>query len=154
MALERGKVDAAVLEYIDLQLAGDEFARHKNLGALSDLSPITAEGVFAVSGKRLREHPEQVRRFVDGMLDGFAAVYGPGGRKAFVAEAGKGPYFNGSDAIAGKVYDYHRSIELWPRREQPFTAPEYARTVRFYKGHEMIEKSARFGDLWDLSFWR
>ncbi len=154
VALERGKVDAAVLEYIDLQLAGDKFARHKNLGALSDLSPITAEGVFAVSGKRLRENPEQIRRFVDGMLDGFAAVYGPGGRKAFVAEAGKGPFFDGSDAIAGKVYDYHRSIDLWPRRERPYTASEYARDLEFWKTHEVVEKTAPFGDLWDMSFWR
>ena len=154
VALERGKVDAAVLEYADLLNAGEKLSGYENLGAPGKLSPITAENVLAVSGKRLREKPDEVERFLDGMLDGYAVIYGPAGREAFVAESGKGPFLNGSDASAGKLYDYHRSIGIWPRRDRPYTAAEYAPLVRFWKRHGVVEKSAPFGELWDTSYWR
>ena len=154
VALERGKVEAAVLEYADILNAGEKLSGYVNLGTYGKLPPITAENVFAVSGKRLREEPEEVERFVHGMLDGYAVIYGPDGREAFVAEGSKGPFLNGSRARAGKLYDYHRSIGIWPRGDRPYTAAEYARAVRFWKRHGVVEKSAPFSEIWDTSFWR
>ena len=87
-------------------------------------------------------------------LDGYAAVYGPGGRAAFVATGRAGPFLNGSGAVAGKLYDYHRGLGNWPRRDRPFTAREFARSLRFGRKHGMVEKSASFEEVWDMEFWR
>jgi ABC-type nitrate/sulfonate/bicarbonate transport system substrate-binding protein len=154
VALERGKLDAAVTEHVDLQLAGSKLAGYPRFQAPRGSQPVGAATVFAVSGKRLRENPEEVRRYVDGMLDGYAVLYARGGRSAFVARGEEDRLFGASKAAAGRVYDFNRKRGFWPRRGQPFTASQFALNQRFLKHHDIVEKRASFDEVWDTSFWR
>lgn len=154
VALERGKLDAAVIEHVEVQLAGSKLARYPRFQAPRGSVPVGAATVFAVSGKRLREKPDEVRRYVDGMLDGYASLYAPGGRSAFVARGEEDRLFGASKAAAGRVYDFNRKRGFWPRRGRPFTASQFGLNRRFLEQHEIVEKGASFGEVWNTSFWR
>jgi ABC-type nitrate/sulfonate/bicarbonate transport system substrate-binding protein len=143
-----------VIENVEVQLAGSKLAGYPRFQAPRGSVPVGAATVFAVSGKRVREKPEEVERFVNGMLDGYDSLYTRGGRSAFIATGEKERLFGASNAAAGRVYDSNRTRGFWPRREQPFTASQFARNLRFLKRHEVVEKDASFDEVWDTSFWR
>jgi NitT/TauT family transport system substrate-binding protein len=151
-ALVGDKVDAIALEYGDAQLL---LAREPGLhivASLYDIAPYLVSEVLVVRGSLIREDPEVVERVVGGLLDGFEYVRTPEGGSAWLVQAKEvaGPE---EVPVLEKVYDRQRTIDYWPRKDQPLTAERYQRILRFWLSEGLLEKAVPFGDVWQISFW-
>ena len=80
--LASGRVDAAVLDKPDYERLRQHGLALDVLGRLSDFRPRSAQNVWVVSQRYEEKHRALVGRVVRGLLDGYAFVYGPAGRRA------------------------------------------------------------------------
>ena len=153
-ALAAGRVDAAVLQYPDYERL---LAQDPGLGVLAELSafrPRSAETVWVVSNDYERLHRPLVRRLVTGLLDGYAYAYRPAGRRAWLRLARRTALKGEDPALATRLYAYYRRVRFWPLRDEPVTAAEHRRTVRFWLRMGQLERYVPFDRVWDESFWR
>lgn len=154
LALANGRLDATTLEFVDREQLRKELPGFHVLGALRDFSPVRSQIVYAVSGDFLRKHRGRARRFVQGLLDGYATLYRPGGRRAFVAEAGRSTLKGEPRKLAGDAYDFYRGLRFWPQRGQAETRSQFDRAQAFWKRYGVVQKGAPFERVWDTSLWR
>jgi ABC-type nitrate/sulfonate/bicarbonate transport system substrate-binding protein len=154
LALANGRLDATALEFVDRERLRKELPGFHILGALRDFSPVRAQVVYAMSGDFLRKHRGRARRIVQGLLDGYATLYEAGGRRAFVAEAGRSTLKGEPPKLAGDAYDFYRRLGFWPRRGQVETRRNYDRTLAYWKRYGIVQKGAPFGRVWDTSLLR
>jgi ABC-type nitrate/sulfonate/bicarbonate transport system substrate-binding protein len=153
-ALAAGKVDAAVLDEADYQRLLGRGRSLVVLARLSDFRPRSAQTVWVVSQSYERMHRAQLQRVVDGLLAGYAFVYTPAGRRAWI-EVARRSALRGRDArLAPRLYAFYRRTRSWPLRGDPVTPAQHARTVRFWLGARELEKPVPFARVWDSSFWR
>ena len=80
--LAAGRVDAAVLDRVDYERLRARGLHLAVLARLSEYRPRSAETVWVVSESYEQTHRVLVRRLVRGLLDGYAFVYTPAGRRA------------------------------------------------------------------------
>jgi ABC-type nitrate/sulfonate/bicarbonate transport system substrate-binding protein len=153
-ALEAGKVDAAVLDEANFERLVGRGQRPVVLARLADFRPRSAQTVWVVSQSYERLHRAQLRRVVDGLLAGYAFVYTPTGRRAWI-ETARRSVLRGRDArLAPRLYDFYRRSRSWPLRDAPVTPAQHARTVRFWLHAHELDKPVPFARVWDSSFWR
>jgi ABC-type nitrate/sulfonate/bicarbonate transport system substrate-binding protein len=150
-ALAAGRVDAAVLDEAD-------YERLRGLGVvvlarLSALEPRSAASVWVVSQSWADKHPVLVGRIVRGLLDGYAYVYTPAGRRAWIVAAGRS-VFRADPTLAPRIYDFYRSLRFWPLRDRPVTRVEHQRAVRFWLDAHELARYVPFARVWDPSWWR
>jgi ABC-type nitrate/sulfonate/bicarbonate transport system substrate-binding protein len=153
-ALEAGKVDAAVLDEADYQRLLGRGRSLVVLARLADFRPRSAQTVWVVSQNYERTHRAQLQRVVDGLLAGYAFVYTPAGRRAWI-ETARRSVLRGPDArLAPRLYAYYRRTRSWPLRGEPVTPAQHARTVRFWIHAHELDKPVPYARVWDSSFWR
>jgi ABC-type nitrate/sulfonate/bicarbonate transport system substrate-binding protein len=150
-ALAAGRVDAAVLDEAD-------YERLRGLGVvvlarLSALEPRSAASVWVVSQSWADKHSVLVGRIVRGLLDGYAYVYTPAGRRAWIVAAGRS-VFRADPTLAPRIYDFYRSLRFWPLRDRPVTRVEHQRAVRFWLAAHELARYVPFTRVWDPSWWR
>jgi ABC-type nitrate/sulfonate/bicarbonate transport system substrate-binding protein len=150
-ALAAGHVDAAVLDEAD-------YERLRGLGVvvlarLRELEPRSAASVWVVSQSWADKHPVLVGRIVRGLLDGYAYVYTPAGRRAWIAAAGRS-VFRADPTLAPPIYELYRSVRFWPLRDRPVTRAEHQRAVRFWLDAHELARYVPFARVWDPSWWR
>lgn len=153
-ALERGRIDATSLEFVDQQRLKTRIEGLHVLARLRDLAPTVAPTVLVTTGRYLRGNRDVVERVVHGLLDGYDFVYGDEGKAAFVAEARRGPLSEDPPALAAQTYDFYREEGLWPRADEPIDADRMVATQRFWLKTGQLEKSLPFPKIWDVSFWQ
>lgn len=152
-ALASGRVDAAVLEQVDYERLLARGEALTVLARLSDFRPRSTQTVWVVSQKYERTHRALLGRVVDGLLAGYAFVYTPAGRRAWLALARRSVLEDENPALAANVYAFYRRIRFWPLRDEPVTAEQHSRTVRFWIGAHQLEHFVPFARVWDESFW-
>jgi ABC-type nitrate/sulfonate/bicarbonate transport system substrate-binding protein len=153
-ALAAGKVDAAVLDEVDYERLLARGERLVALARLSAVRPRSAQTVWVVSQSYEQAHRRQLQRVVDGLLGGYAFVYTPAGRRAWIAVARRSA-LKGPDApLAPRIYAFYRRTRFWPLRDRPVTPSQHARTVRFWVQAQELKGPVPFARVWDSSFWR
>jgi ABC-type nitrate/sulfonate/bicarbonate transport system substrate-binding protein len=153
-ALAAGKVDAAVLDEAGYQRLLGRGRSLVVLARLADFRPRSAQTVWVVSQSYERMHRAQLQRVVDGLLAGYAFVYTPAGRRAWI-ETARRSVLRGPDArLAPRLYAYYRRSRSWPLRGEPVTPAQHARTVRFWIHAHELDKPVPYARVWDSSFWR
>jgi ABC-type nitrate/sulfonate/bicarbonate transport system substrate-binding protein len=150
-ALAAGRVDAAVLDEPD-------YERLRGLGVvvlarLREFEPRSAASVWVVSQSWADKHPVLVGRIVRGLLDGYAYVYTPAGRRAWIVAARRS-VFRSDPALAPRIYAFYRAVEFWPLRDRPVTRAEHQRAVRFWLDVHELARYVPFARVWDPSWWR
>jgi ABC-type nitrate/sulfonate/bicarbonate transport system substrate-binding protein len=150
-ALAAGRVDAAVLDQADYErLSGLGVVA---LARLRELEPRSAASVWVVSQSWAHEHPALVGRIVRGLLDGYAYVYTPAGRRAWIVTARRS-VFRSDPTLAPSIYAFYRSLRFWPLRDRPITLVEHQRAVRFWLDAHELARPVPFARVWDPRWWR
>jgi NitT/TauT family transport system substrate-binding protein len=152
-ALASGRTDAAVLDEVGYERLLQHGLPLNVLARLSDFRPRSAETVWVVSQRYEDTHRALVGRVVRGLLDGYAFVYTPAGRRAWIAAARRS-VLHGDPELALRIYAFYESVRLWPLRDEPVTPAQHRRTVRFWLGLHQLEGDVPFSHVWDASFWR
>lgn len=153
-ALERGRIDATPLDFVDLQRLRRRMPGLRVLASLRDIAPTVAPTVLVTTSRYVRENKDTVERVVHGLLEGYEFVYGDEGKPAFVAEARRGPLSEDPPALAAQTYDFYRREGLWPRADEPITSARSDATQRYWLKTGQIEKALPFPKIWDVSFWQ
>jgi ABC-type nitrate/sulfonate/bicarbonate transport system substrate-binding protein len=152
--LSARKTDAAVLDasdYVRLRRRGEDL---RVLARLSDFRPRSAQTVWVVSQSYEQMHRALLRRVVDGLLDGYAFVYTPAGRRAWIELARRSVLEGRDAAVAPRIYAIYRRARFWPLRDDPVTPAQHARTVRFWLRAHELERFVPFARVWDERYWR
>jgi ABC-type nitrate/sulfonate/bicarbonate transport system substrate-binding protein len=152
--LAAGRADAAVLDRVDFERLRARGLRVGVLARLSEYRPRSAQTVWVVSERYERTHRRLVRRLVHGLLDGYAFVYTPTGRRAWVTLARRTVLRGKEAALAPGMYSFYRRVGYWPLRTRPVTPEQHARTVRFWLAAGQLDEYVPFSHVWDESFWR
>ena len=153
-ALAGGKVDAAVLDEADYERLREHGEPVTILARLSAYRPRSTQTVWVVSQKYEQTHRMLLRRVVDGLLDGYAFVYTPAGRRAWVSLARRTVLRRENATLAPRLYAFYRRVRFWPLRNAPITPAQHARTVRFWIAAHQLDRFVSFARVWDESFWR
>ena len=153
-ALLAGRIDAAVIEFVDYLRISSQKPGFEILGSTKETSPFPINTVYVVSGDFARKNPELVQDLVSGLLDGYERLYGPEGGKDWKAEAKATALEGESDALVAKVYAFYRDVGFWPRRTGLVARADYDRGTEFWVETGQLERGVPFDRVWDLSFWR
>jgi ABC-type nitrate/sulfonate/bicarbonate transport system substrate-binding protein len=151
--LTAGRVDAAVLDapaygrLLERRVAVDVLAR------LTEFRPRSVESVWVVSQSYEQKHHALVGRIVRGLLEGYAYVYTPAGRRAWITAARRS-VFRGDPELAPRIYDFYRTVRFWPLPDRPVTPAEHQRTVRFWLAAHQLARYVPFSRVWDARWWR
>lgn len=152
-ALAAGRIDAAVLGQPDYARLRGRGLGVVVLARLRELEPRSAATVWVVSQSWADKHPQLVGRIVRGLLDGYAYVHTPAGRRAWIVTARRS-VFRADPTLAPRIYDFYRSLRLWPLRDHPITRAEHQRAVRFWLDAHELARYVPFARVWDPSWWR
>jgi ABC-type nitrate/sulfonate/bicarbonate transport system substrate-binding protein len=152
-ALASGRVDAAVLDEPDYERLRGRGLDVTVLARLSDFEPRSAASVWVVSQSWADKHPVLVGRIVRGLLDSYAYVYTPAGRRAWIVAARRS-VFRGDPTLAPRIYAFYRSAQFWPLRDRPVTRAEHQRAVRFWLDVHELARYVPFSRVWAPSWWR
>lgn len=152
-ALTAGRADAVVLDEPDYERLLQRGVGVDVLARLTDFRPRSAASVWVVSQSYEEKHRPLVGRIVRGLLDGYAFVYTPPGRRAWITAARRS-VFRGDPELAPRIYAFYRSVRFWPLRDRPVTPAEHQRTVRFWLGVHQLARYVPFSRVWDASWWR
>ena len=152
-ALSSGRTDAAVLDEAGYERLLQRGLAVNVLARLSDFRPRSAQTVWAVSQSYERAHRALVARVVRGLLGGYAFVYTPAGRRAWIVAA-RHSVLRDDPELAPRVYDFYEAVRFWPLRSDPVTPAEHRRTVRFWLRLHQLDAYVPFSQVWDTSFWR
>jgi ABC-type nitrate/sulfonate/bicarbonate transport system substrate-binding protein len=153
-ALSARRVDAAVLDEVDYERLRERGESLHVLARLSDFRPRSAQTVWVVAQEYARTHRALLQRVVDGLLEGYAFAYTPAGRKAWLALARRSVLEGERPSVSARVYAFYRRVRFWPLREEPVTAEQHARTVRFWLAAHQLDKFVPYRRVWDPRFWR
>ena len=151
-ALQSGRIEAATLESVDLELARADGAELNTLADPGSRSPSPANS-FLVRCDFAEDNPELLNRVAAGLLPGYASLYGPGGREAWVAKAREGDLADQPVEVAKRIYENERAIGYWPRGA-PLTEAEFNQAQEFYEANGIAEEPVPFDRAWDLTFWQ
>jgi ABC-type nitrate/sulfonate/bicarbonate transport system substrate-binding protein len=152
-ALATDHVDAAVLDQPDYDRLRSRGLPLRLLASLRDFRPRSTQSVWVVSQRYEEMHRRLVGRVVRGLLDGYAFVYTPAGRRAWTALARRS-VLHGDGELAARTYAYYKSVRFWPLRDDPVTPAQHRRTVRFWMDAHQLDEYVPFSHVWDESFWR
>jgi ABC-type nitrate/sulfonate/bicarbonate transport system substrate-binding protein len=154
VGLRQGRLRAAQLDASDVLRLRASMPDIHVLARLSDYGPVTGQLVFVTRPAYARDHDRLLRTFVAGILGASDTLYGPGGRAAFTRVALANALEGEGAALAGSIYDYYRSVGMWPRASRPITCAQYARTASFFRETGQVESSLPFDRVWNLAYWR
>jgi ABC-type nitrate/sulfonate/bicarbonate transport system substrate-binding protein len=152
-ALAAGRVDAAELEEVDYERLRSRGREPTVLARLSDFRPRSTQTVWVASESYARSHRVRLRRVVDGLLEGYAFVYTPAGRRSWLRVARKSALKGDSAALARRIYAFYRRVRFWPLPYEPVTPLQHERTVRFWLAAHQLDRFVPFARVWDASFW-
>ena len=154
-ALLAGRLDAAVLEYVDYVRIRREEPSLRVLANARDVFPLPVSRANVLTEKFIQEHRDQLQEIEDGLLDGYESLYTPEGRRKWIAEAKKAVLKDESDKVVAGVYDFYRKIGFWPRRQDVVTEQEWKRGVEFRIDEGLLKPPVpAFNRVFDISFWR
>jgi phosphonate transport system substrate-binding protein len=153
-ALANGRVDAAVLETVDLQRLERQGVQLNVLAEMRDFWPDTASGGWAVSDDLIEENPELVADLVRVMLDSYQSLYSGEGRQEWLDETGTTVLTEESEQGRKALLDHLLKIGMWPHPNQPVSAEGYDAAVRFWTQNGLLEEGLPFDRVWDTSFWQ
>ena len=153
-ALANGRIDAAVLESVDVQRLREQGFDHNVLSEMRDFWPGSASGGWAVSDKLIEQNPELVADLVRVMLDTYESLYSGDGRQKWLEETGAEALSGESEETRQAVLDHLLEIGMWPRRDEPVTEESYDAAVRFWLQNGLLEEGLPFDQVWDVSFWQ
>ena len=89
-ALASGRIDATPLEFADFERLRGEGGLDLNvLSTLQDLSPVKPRTAFLVRRDFAAKHRPLLQELVNGLVDGYAFLYTPAGRGAWIEKARK-----------------------------------------------------------------
>lgn len=154
-AFAAGRADGVVLDYVDYRLLERRKpGEYAVLSRAQDVLPRVPQNAWVVRTDWAEEHPDLVRRIVEGLLAGYAGVYTDEGRRAWLAEA-KSDLLDGEpDELAESIYEFYRSGAQWPRADEPVTAARHGEATRWWIRHGQTEKPVSFEDSWLIDYWR
>ena len=153
-ALANGRIDAAVLESVDVQRLRGQGFRLNVLAEMRDFWPGSASGGWAVSDETIEEDPELVADVIRVMLDTYESLYTGEGREQWLEETGAEALSGESEETREALLDHLLEIGMWPRRAEPVTEESYDAAVRFWLQNGLIEEGLPFARVWDVSFWQ
>jgi ABC-type nitrate/sulfonate/bicarbonate transport system substrate-binding protein len=152
-ALASDRTDAAVVDEVGYERLLRRGLAVNVLARLEDFRPRSTETVWVVSQSYEKTHRALVARVIRGLLDGYAFVYTPAGRRAWIAGARR-TVLDGEPELAPRLYHFYKSARSWPLREEPVTPAQHRRTVRFWLDLHQLDEYAPYSQVWDASFWR
>jgi ABC-type nitrate/sulfonate/bicarbonate transport system substrate-binding protein len=154
-ALAARRVDAASLDFADLErLRARDGDRFTLLTRGSDVLPETPALVFAVDEDWAAENSDLLAVTVRTLLDGYEDVYEDESRGRWISEARR-LFLTGEDRdVAPRLYDFYRSIGLWPKRSTLPTEHMHDVAVRDMVATNQIEGSVSYDDAWLADYWR
>jgi ABC-type nitrate/sulfonate/bicarbonate transport system substrate-binding protein len=152
-ALTSKRIDATALRYHEyLRVRARDPGIH-SLGEMQTFEPGRMTQVWVVTDQFARRNRRQLQTLVGDMLGGYAFVYRPQGRAAWIAD-GQHDVFRGDPAsIAAAVYAHYRTLGMWPRPDRPITAADYQRQVNLLVSTGQVPRSTPFRTVWDPTFW-
>jgi ABC-type nitrate/sulfonate/bicarbonate transport system substrate-binding protein len=153
-ALTSGRIDAAALEFPDLELVSAKEAGLTPVASLHEIAPFLMADVWIVRKDFAEKNRELLEDVVGGLLDGYEFVRSEAGRKAWLAEAK--PHAGGKEgeAVLDAIYDRSKEIRYWPRRDEPVSEERHDQSVRFWRDAGLVESHVPFDEVWDTSFWQ
>jgi ABC-type nitrate/sulfonate/bicarbonate transport system substrate-binding protein len=153
-ALTSGRIDAAALEFPDLELVSAKEEGLTPVASLNEIAPFLMADVWIVRKDFAEDNRELLNEVVGGLLDGYEFVRGEEGREAWLAEAK--PYAGGEEgqAVLDAIYDRSKEIRYWPRRDEPVSEERHDQSVRFWREAGLVENDVPFDEVWDTSFWK
>jgi NitT/TauT family transport system substrate-binding protein len=154
-ALADGRVDAAALDFADFErLRAHDEDRFTLLSRGSDVLPETPALVFAVDEEWAAKNSDLLAVTVRSLLDGYEDVYAHASRDRWISEARR-LFLTGEDGdVAPGLYDFYRSIGLWPRRSTLPTEDMHDAAVRDMVATKQIEGAVSYVDAWFVDYWR
>lgn len=153
-ALVAGRLDAAVLAYVDFLRISREKPDLRLLGTARGVIPFSAARPLVVSEK-LRGQRDRMQRIVTGMLAGYEFLYTPAGRREWLATAKRTALKDETDASRAQIYAFYRGIGVWPRRNRIPTPAEWQQGTDFRILRGILKPPApSFTQMFDFSFWR
>jgi ABC-type nitrate/sulfonate/bicarbonate transport system substrate-binding protein len=152
-ALVSDRIDAAALEFPDLELLSSQEDGLTPVASLKEIAPFLIADVWFVKSDFAEENPELLEEVVGGLLDGYEELHTDAGRAAWLDQAR--PYAGGKEgeAVLDEIYERHRATAYWPRRAQPVDERRHAQLLRFWRDAELVEGNPSFEEVWDTSFW-
>jgi ABC-type nitrate/sulfonate/bicarbonate transport system substrate-binding protein len=153
-ALANGRVDAAVLETVDLQRLQRQGEKLNVLAEMRDFWPQgSASGGWLVRDELIEENPELTADMVRILLETYDSLYSGEGRQGWLDET--------EEVLAGEseesreaLLDHLLEIGIWPRRDEPQSEKSYDAAVEFWQQNELLEEGLPFEQVWDTSFWQ
>jgi ABC-type nitrate/sulfonate/bicarbonate transport system substrate-binding protein len=153
-ALLAGRIDAAVIEFVEFMRIDYQQPGFEILGSMKDISPFPVNTVFVVTGEFAEQNRELLGEVVSGLLAGYEILYGPDGKREWTELASATQLEGEEPALVARVYDFYRDLGFWPRRARPVPQADYERGVEFWLENGQIEVSVAFEDVWDLAAWQ
>ena len=150
-ALVAGRVDAAALEFPDLELLSSREEGLTPVASLKKIAPFLIADVWIVRNDFAEENPELLREVVAGLLDGYEHVRTDAGREAWLEQAR--PYAEDAEAVLDEVYERADATGYWPARSAPMDAERHAVSLDFWREAELVEGNPAFEEVWDTSYW-
>jgi len=154
-ALAGGRLDAAVLEFVDYLRLAQEEPDMRLLANAKGLFPFPVTRVNVVKKDFGRKSPGLLQRITNGLLDGYESLYTDEGRERWIAEAKKSALEGESDEFVEQIYAFYRDVGMWPRRSDVPTQEAWNSGVRFRLDEGLLEPPVpSFQQVFDVSFWR
>jgi ABC-type nitrate/sulfonate/bicarbonate transport system substrate-binding protein len=153
-ALSAGRIDAAILDYVELEvLRGRDAGDFTLLDRAVDRFPRIPQLVWVVKKEWAEDHDGELRDIVAGLIAGYERVYTPTGRATWLSEA-KRLYLKGKEArAAAPAYAFYRAARFWPTRGARVTAEQHDEAVREWVADDEIEQAVSYENTWDPSYW-
>jgi ABC-type nitrate/sulfonate/bicarbonate transport system substrate-binding protein len=153
-ALANGRVDAAVLESVDLQQLERQDVDVNVIAEMSDFWPKgSASGAWLVRDDLIEQDPELVADLVPIFLDTYESLYSGDGRQQWLDETGTEVLAELNDEGREELLDHLLEIGYWPRRDEPVTAESHDAAIDFWLQNGLLEEGLPFDEVWDVSAW-
>lgn len=154
IALVGGRLDAAVLEYVDYVRIKEKHPSVKLISRAADVLPLTAR-MLLVNEDYAQTQRVRLQTIISNMIKGYEHLYTPAGRREWIAYAKKTSLKGEPDSLVEQVYGFYRGINMWPRRTSYPSKARWDASMRFRVAHKLLEGSAPSYDrAFDLSFWK
>jgi ABC-type nitrate/sulfonate/bicarbonate transport system substrate-binding protein len=152
-ALVSKRIDATAVRYHEfLRIRSREPGIHA-LAQMQTFEPGRMTQVWVVTDEFARRNRRQLQTLVGDLLAGYAFVYGPQGRSAWIAEGQRDVFGGDPPSIPAQIYTHYRTVGMWPRRDRPITAADYQRQLNLLVSTGQVPRSSPFRTVWDPSFW-
>ena len=153
-ALANGRIDAAVLESVDVQRLREDGFELNIVSEMRDYWPGSASGGWAVSDELIEDDPELVGDVVEIMLDTYESLYSGDGRAEWLEQTGAEALVGESERTREALLAHLLEIGMWPRRDEPVSKQSYDAAVEFWLQNDLLEEGLPFDRVWDTSFWQ